>query len=694
VLGKLKTNCHKCAANPNHLFGDHLAPGACPWCALKKKWKRDPFPSPGAVPRAVGTQTALQPPTRFSPSSSAPSTAPRAGPSPPGPAAPRQPSPSRTRPAQPPLPSPRRPARGSAPAKAVDPPAKRALQAGLLLAGLAATLCVLCGGFLLSRQQKEPDKSPSRPGVAATGGGVLPGQSGGPLGAPGGFPGAGPGVVPQPQKPPTVEIAAVEPPSRWRGGTLTVQVKAVDGNGAAAPVAYRTDPEGEWKPLPEGEVKFTRVEAGSLRLEFQAKDRWGTTSEVARTVQVLPNPWSTWRQLGESKGRDQVGALRDLGFSPGGAVLAGAAADNTLRLWRAADGQILHTIEIDLLILTDRDGAGAGGPPGAGARGAGFPGGPGPAAPPSGSRPKREPAPRPAAAAGAGFQVLAYSPDGMLLAGGEDNWVRLWHAASGESVPPLQESGGAVRSLAFSADGKLLAAGSAAGTREVVSAGATDRRVVQWQLASGKLPRTTSFPNTENSWCVAYSLDGRVVALGGQGGTIKITDFVQSRPIASAHPGGVTGLAFAGDTLVSAGEDRALRFWRLSDGEMMRALEGHPGPVRTVAFDADRTVAACATGADLIWLWRLADGQLLHRLEGHTGAITCLTFSKDGETLVSGGEDKTIRFWRVADGQARHTLGALPEPVCGLLFSPDGKLLVGGVGKAVQCWGAGPAGRP
>jgi WD40 repeat protein len=100
-------------------------------------------------------------------------------------------------------------------------------------------------------------------------------------------------------------------------------------------------------------------------------------------------------------------------FSPDGRALASGSADNTIRLWDAASGALLRTLE-------------------------GHTG---------------------------DVNSVAFSPDGRLLASGSyDKTIRLWDAASGALLRTLEGHTRSVNSVAFSPDGRALASGSWDGT--------------------------------------------------------------------------------------------------------------------------------------------------------------------------------------------------------------------------------------
>lgn len=152
------------------------------------------------------------------------------------------------------------------------------------------------------------------------------------------------------------------------------------------------------------------------------------------------------------------GAVRALAWSPDGAVLAGAAEDGALLLWRegATDPERLATGEsapAARLRFSPDQSAVAAAFPGAGLR-LYFP---------------EAGQPHSAWAEHRGdFAALAFSPDGARLAAGSgEGTVSLWDVAGarllGEAVPQQRHSG-AVRDLSFHPDGGQVASASADGT--------------------------------------------------------------------------------------------------------------------------------------------------------------------------------------------------------------------------------------
>jgi tetratricopeptide (TPR) repeat protein len=130
--------------------------------------------------------------------------------------------------------------------------------------------------------------------------------------------------------------------------------------------------------------------------------------------------------------------------------------------------------------------------------------------------------------------------------------------------------------------------------------------------------------------------------------------------------------------IVSGGDDRTVRVWRLVDGAPIgEPLRGHDGAVRAVAAGAlpDGTPVIVSGSDDwTVRVWRLADGRPVGEpLRGHTGPVHAVAAGAlpDGTTVIisSGGTprmhtmrlvngnpvigspDGTVRVWRLADGK-------------------------------------------
>ena len=150
-------------------------------------------------------------------------------------------------------------------------------------------------------------------------------------------------------------------------------------------------------------------------------------------------------------------------------------------------------------------------------------------------------------------RVLAYSPDGRLLAGPyEGNQVGLWESETYRLVGTLAGHEKTVLSVAFSADGRRLA-----------SAGA-DSLIRVWDIESREC-RLVLRGHADEVFAAVFHPDGSRIASGGRDRLVRLWDAATGEELVRlpGHANYVYSLAFSpdGKTLVSGSGDRTVRLW-------------------------------------------------------------------------------------------------------------------------------------
>ena len=349
--------------------------------------------------------------------------------------------------------------------------------------------------------------------------------------------------------------------------------------------------------------------------------------------------------------------------------------------------------------------------------------------------------------AGYGGPVLAFSPDGAVLAsGGGEPHARLWDAKNWNSARTLQGVDYTISGVAVTADGASVASDGSGSTviwdahdgrfvrkleeieqtaygcsscsigfspdGRLVAAGTRLAKTLIWEVASGRIVSSLKHSNEDAAVprrSVAFLPSGGALVLGALSEG-REPDISEDYPVvwdlpaqkllyilkSELHKSGAFQWTYAiavspdGRLIAAASRDNVINLFDSQTGELVRSVAASQIAPNALAFSADGRILASAntdTPAGSIEMWDVATGSPTRRIDTHTKNLLSLAFSPDGRTLASGGDDRLITLWNFQDGTPIGALRGHEGAISSLVFAGNGMLVSGSHDGSVKIWG-------
>ena len=266
---------------------------------------------------------------------------------------------------------------------------------------------------------------------------------------------------------------------------------------------------------------------------------------------------------------------------------------------------------------------------------------------------------------------IEFSPDGQsLLIEGTDitisKTIHLIDVGTGEEIATVKVDDDDMNGIAISPDGKKIACASS-----------KKDHLLLWDIQHPPDSKTNKNLSAWASWSAAFSLDSRLLAVGGLGSTFLYdADTGQRIGVHAEFDRPVISVAFSPDgrTLASA-SDHEIYLWDIASAHPITTLKPvSEDAVKSVAVSPDGNIIASGGFDESVTLYNADTGAQQRKFSFDTGVVNTVTFSPDSNMLAAG-TDGVINLINIRTSRIQAIPIAFLGRVLSMMFSPDGKTL-------------------